>query len=143
MDDKSKMVKASSNMKAVIVLASHENLRPIIEPALNIERDSINWEALGYGSQSGGLQTVLSWAYCIFCDELPPKEWNYRDPFEGFFSLDRDIQILVLKAMSVRHGFLELSVTDKPKSDIELALKKMGQQISESRRRNRLKTIRD
>lgn len=141
--DSETMAKASSNMKAVLVLAQHKNLRPILEPALNIERDSINWELFGYGGQSGGVQTVLSWAYCLFCDELPPKEWNYRDPFDGFFSLDRDIQVLVFKAMSVRHGFLDLSVKDKPKSNIELALEQMGQQMSEEERRSRFKVVKD
>jgi len=143
MDYKSKMAKASPNMKAVLVLASHRILRAILEPAINVERDSIKWESFGYGGQSGGVQTALSWAYCLFCDELPPKEWNYRDPFEGFFSLDRDLQVLVLKAMSIRHGFLELTVKDKPKSEIESALEQISQQMFEDERRGRLKVVKD
>lgn len=134
---------ASSNMKAVLVLAQHKTLGPILKPALNIERDSINWEFFGYGGQSGGVQTALSWAYCLFCDELPPKEWGFRDPFDGFFSLDRDIQILVLQAMAARHGFLELSVKDKPKSQIELAVEQMSQQFVRDEKRKGFQVVKD
>lgn len=143
MDFETAMAKASSNMKAVLTLAQHKNLCGILVPALNVERDSINWELFGYGGQSGGVQTVLSWAYCLFCDELPPKDWNYRDPFDGFFSLDRDIQVLIFKAMALRHGFLDLSVVDRPKSDIELAMDKMTAQFAKEEKRKGFKVVED
>lgn len=135
------MKNPSSNMKAVLVLASHKNLKPILEPALNIERDSINWERFGYGGQSGGVQTALSWAYCLFCDELPPKDWGYRDPFDGFFSLDRDIQVLVLQAMASRHGFLSLSVEDRPKSNLEKMYDEMAEKIEKEEKRKGFKVV--
>lgn len=135
------MSEPSSNMKAVLVLASHKNLQPILEPALNIERDSIDWNRFGYGGQSGGVQTVLSWAYCLFCDELPPKDWNYRDPFDGFFSLDRDIQILVLQAMATRHGFVRLTVEDKPKSDFQKMVEGFGEQMVKEEKRKGFKVV--
>lgn len=131
----------SSNMKAVLVLAQNKNLKPILTPALNIERDSINWESFGYGGQSGGVQTALSWAYCLFCDELPPKDWNYRDPFDGFFSLDREIQILILQAMATRHGFVELTVEDKPKSDFQKMVEGFGEQMAKDEKRKGFKVI--
>lgn len=143
MDFEQALAKASSNMKPVLILAQHKNLRDILVPALNIERDAINWELFGYGGQSGGVQVVLSWVYCLFCDELPPKDWNYRDPFDGFFSLDRDIQVLVLKAMASRHGFLDLTVVDKPKSDFELLYYKMGEQFAKDEKRKGFKVIKD
>ncbi len=135
------MAKASSNMKAVLIIAQHKNLRPIIEPALNIERDSIDWNRFGYGGQSGGVQTALSWAYCLFCDELPPKDWGYRDPFDGFFNLDRDIQILVLQAMATRHGFVKLTVEDRPKSNIEKMYDEMSEKIQKEEKRKGFKIM--
>lgn len=135
------MSEPSSNMKAVLLLASHKSLKPILEPALNIERDSIKWELFGYGGQSGGVQTVLSWAYCLFCDELPPKDWNYRDPFDGFFSLDRDLQVLVFQAMAIRHGFVSLSVEDRPKSDFQKMVEGFGDQMAKDEKRKGFKII--
>lgn len=119
----------SNNMKSVLILANHKLLKGIILPNLNVERDKIDWNNLNYHAQSGGVQALLSWVYCLFCDEVPPKEWGYRDPFESFFSLDRDIQVLILQALSVRHGFLELSLKDKPKSAIELMLEQMSKNL--------------
>jgi hypothetical protein len=96
-------------MKAVLVLTRHKVLGKILTPALNIERDSINWQHFGYGGQSGQIQTVLSFVYCIFCDSLPPAHWGFRDPFEGFCSLDPDIQVLLIESMAVRHGLNDFS----------------------------------
>lgn len=135
------MSESSSNMKAVLVLASHKNLRPILEPALNIERDSIDWDRFGYGGQSGGVQTVLSWAYCLFCDELPPKDWNFRDPFDGFFNLDQDIQVLVLQAMATRHGFMKHTVEDRPKSDFQKMVEGFGEQMAKDAKREQFKVV--
>ncbi len=128
-------------MKSVLVLAQHKNLGLILKPALNIERDSINWESLGYGGQSGGVQTALSWAYCLFCDELPPKDWNYRDPFDGFGNLDRDIQVLIFQAMAIRQGFVSLTVEDQPKSGIQQMIEKMGEQMVKDEKRKGFKVI--
>ncbi len=124
-------MKPSDNMKSILVLTKHKNLKNILEPALNVERDKIDWDSFSYHAQSGGVQAVLSWVYCLFCDEVPPQDWNYRDPFNSFFSLDRDIQILILQALSVRHGFLDLSVKDRPKSNLELALEQMAKNMDE------------
>lgn len=135
------MSNPSSNMKAVLVLAQHKNLGLTLKPALNIERDSISWESLGYGGQSGGVQTALSWAYCLFCDELPPKDWNYRDPFDGFGNLDRDIQVLIFQAMAIRQGFVSLTVEDQPKSGIQQMIEKMGEQMVKDEKRKGFKVI--
>jgi hypothetical protein len=135
------MSEPSSNMKAVLVIAQNKNIGPIITPALNIERDSINWEMLRYGGQSGGVQAALSWAYCLFCDELPPKDWNYRDPFEGFFSLDREIQVLILQAMAARHGFINLIVEDRPKSDFQKLVEDFGKHMADEEKRKGFKVV--
>ena len=133
------MKEPSSNMKAVLVLARHKDLESIITPALNIERDSIDWSRFGYSSQSGGVQTILSWAYCLFCDELPPKYWGYRDPFVGFFSLDRDIKVLILQAMGRRHGFIEPTIKDKPKGNFQRIIEGLGEQMQKDEKRNVVK----
>lgn len=135
------MSRPSPNMKAVLVLAQHKYFGPIIKPALDVERDSVDWTALGYGGQSGGTQTLISWCYCLFCDELPPKEWGYRDPFEGFGSLDRDIQVLLFQAQAALHGFVSLSVEDEPKSDLQKMIKGFAEQMEKDEKRKNLKII--
>lgn len=115
----------SSNMLAVLTIANDRNFGPIIAPWIDVERDSIDWSKLHYGSQSGSMQAAISWAYCLFCDEVPPHDWNYRDPFEAFFSMDRSLQVLVMQAIAARHGFLSLDVQDRPKSNIEEAIDKL------------------
>lgn len=134
--------KASNNMKAVLILAKHKNLGPILTPALNIERDSINWDRFGYAGQSGGVQVALSWAYCLFCDEVPPKDWGYRDPFQGFFSLDRDIQVLILQAMATRNDFISLSVEDRPKSSFEKMYEEIGAKLEKEEKRKGFQVVR-
>ena len=135
------MKEASTNMKAVQVLAEHKWLNKIITPALNIERDEIDWESFGYAGQPGSIQTILSWAYCLFCDVLQPKDWGYRDPFDGFFSLDRDIQVLMFKAMALRHGFLGIELKDKPKSGFMEQMKKMESDMIKQDRKESFKII--
>lgn len=135
------MNEPSSNMKAVLVLTQNKNLEGILKPVLNIERDSIKWDSLNYGGQSGGIQSALSWAYCFFCDELPPKEWNFRDPFDGFFSMDRDLQALVLQAMATRHGFIKITIEDRPKSEFEKMVEGFGEQMAKEEKRKGFKVI--
>lgn len=112
----------SPNMLAILTMAKDKNFGPIITPTIDVERDSIDWPRLHYGSQSGSMQAAISWAYCLFCDEVPPHDWNYRDPFGAFFSMDRSLQVLVIQAIAARHGFLGLDVRDRPKSNIEEAV---------------------
>jgi hypothetical protein len=131
----------SSNMKAVLVLAEHKHLNKLITPALNIERDSINWDYFGYHGQSHGVQAALSWAYCLFCDEVPPVDWNYRDPFGAFFSMDRSLQEVALKAMAIRHGFVSMTLEDRPKSDFEHFVEKFSEKMAEEERRRGLKIV--
>lgn len=131
----------SSNMKAVLVLAEHKNLNRLLMPALNIERDSINWDHFGYHGQSHGIQAALSWAYCLFCDEVPPVEWNYRDPISAFFSMDRDLQEVALKAMAIRHGFVSMTLEDRPKSEFELLVEGFGEKMEKEERKKALKIV--
>ena len=134
------MSQPSANMKAVLVLAQHKTLGPILKPALDVENDSIKWERLHYGGQSGGVQIALSWAYCLFCDEPPPVNWNYRNPFE-LGNLDRDMVVLIFQALSVRHDFISLSVEDKPKSDFQKMVEGFGDQMVKDEKRKNLKVV--
>lgn len=131
----------SSNMKAVLVLAENKKLHYLVMPALNIERDYIDWNRFGYHGQSHGIQAALSWAYCLFCDEVPPVEWNYRDPFSAFFSMDRDLQESVFKAMAIRHGFLSIKLEDRPKSNFQILVEEFGEEMEKQERRKGLKVV--
>jgi hypothetical protein len=57
--------------------------------------------------------------------------------------MDRDIQVLIFKAMALRHGFLDLTVVDKPKSQFELIYEQMGEQIAKEEKRKNLKIMKD
>lgn len=118
-------MKSSANMKAVLVIAQHKEIGAILNPLIDLDREEIHWERLSYAVLPGGYQTALSWVYCVFCDGVPPLDWNFRDPFDNFALMDRDIQILCMQALALRHGFLEFHVKDKPESEIMKFLKIM------------------
>lgn len=114
----------SVNMQAVLVLCEHKGIEKVFAGKINIERDEIDWNKIAYGSLPGGYQVAVSWAYALFCDEVKNlEEFGYRDPFDGFSTMDRDIQVLVFKAMALRHGFVKLTLEDKPDSPFVKILK--------------------
>ena len=133
----------SSNMKAVLIIAEHKELGKILTPLLNIERDEIDWERLNKyeGTLSGGFRAAISWAVCLFCDEVPPEDWGYRDPFGSFGAMDRELQALVMKALALRHGYLAVSLTDKPKSGLQELLELKEKELTEKLKKEKMKLI--
>lgn len=91
-------MEASNNRMAVQMICRHKAIGKILEPLLNTERDEIDWKRISYGSLPGRYQAAISWAFSLFCDRVPPTDWSYRDPFESFGVMDRDIQVLALEA---------------------------------------------
>jgi len=98
------MKKPSTQLKAILLIANYPALKPVVLPLIDTETETIFFEDLSYGSLSGGIKTAVTWIYCIWTDELPPREWGWRDPFEGFGVMDAELQKLILKAMAYRHG---------------------------------------
>lgn len=135
----------SSNMRAVLVLLGKKELRKLLGPLMNIERDEIDWKRINYGTLSGGFQSALSWAYSLFCDEAPPEDWGWRDPFSSFGVMDRDLQVLAIKGLGVRHGFIEINIKDRPLSPFQDYLLKMEKRLSEEmqdeEKRKKLKLV--
>ena len=101
----------SGNMRAVLIICENPRIGARVKPYLNIERDTMDWEGLMAVNKGadGGLKTALSWMYCLWCDNLPPKSFKLRDPFDGFGSLDRDVQLLIIKAMASRYELTKIS----------------------------------
>lgn len=96
----------STQLRAILVIVNYPALKPIILPVIDFDTETIFFEELGYGALSGGIKTAVTWIYCIWTDELPPREWGWRDPFEGFGVMDSELQQLILRAMLFRHGRL-------------------------------------
>lgn len=123
-------MEASNNMKAVQIMCQHKEIGKILLPLLNIERDEIDWKRISYAGLPGGFQAAISWVYAVFCDHAPPEDWVYRDPFDSFFAMDRDLQMFALQALAIRHGFVKVTIEDKPKSDFVKFLEKKSNELS-------------
>jgi hypothetical protein len=92
----------SKQLQAVLMIARHPVMRDVLLPIINQQNETIFWEKLDYGVLSGGMKTAASWARAVWSDELPPKQW--RDPFEGFPVMSRELQRIVLAAVAYRHS---------------------------------------
>lgn len=111
----------TKQLEAILILANDPRLKPILMPIIDQENETIDWERLSYGVLSGGIKAAVSWAFCIWTDGQVPEEDlqdhktpgpisfanDWRDPFEGFGVMDRELQIVVLKALAHRHAVFE------------------------------------
>ena len=90
----------SKAMKAVMMIADHPAMKDVLKPALDIERDEVHWDKIAVGGLSGGQRTAIAWAYAIWTDSQIDLSNGMRDPFEGFRSLDRDLQFKIIGALA-------------------------------------------
>ena len=95
------MCEMSNAMKAILMIAEHKVMKDVLKPALDIERDEIHWDKIDRGGLSGGQRTAVSWAYAIWTDSQIDLSKGMRDPFEGFRSLDRDLQFKIIGALAL------------------------------------------
>ncbi len=91
----------SSYVKAMQVLLGHPLFERLLGPIFHPGNESIEWSALNYGVLSGGEKAAISWAYSIWCNGPVPKGW--RCPFEGYGTMDVQLQRLVVMALLTRH----------------------------------------
>lgn len=101
-------MEASSNMKPVLIIAQHSELSKILNPLINIDKDEFYFEKLNYHELPASQKAAVSWIFYLFCDCAPAEEYRYEDPIENFQYMDQELQVLVLKAIAVRYGFLDL-----------------------------------
>ena len=113
----------TNQLKAVLMIADHSALSGCLKPAINIETETIYWDKINYAALSGGQQTAISWAYSIWTDSQAPAEKGYRDLFDHFGSLDRELQQIILTAFAFRHD--TFGVPSKTEQMIKDLLKKM------------------
>jgi hypothetical protein len=92
----------SNEMKAVLMIAEHPAMKDILMPAIDIDRDEIRWDRIDMPGLSGGQRTALSWAYAIWTGSQIDPSTGMRDPFDGFRSMDRSLQVSVIGALAVR-----------------------------------------
>jgi hypothetical protein len=87
----------SKQLEAVLMIAHHGVIREHFLPYIDLKREEIRWDEFPYGVLSGGQKAAVSWAYSVWTDGPVPEGW--RDPFEGFGVMSRELQVLVLNAM--------------------------------------------
>lgn len=92
----------TNTMKAVLMIAEHRTMKDIMMPAIDVERDEIRWNKIDPVGLSSGQRTALSWAYAIWTSAQVDLSKGMRDPFDGFRSMDRDLQLSVIGALAVR-----------------------------------------
>jgi hypothetical protein len=93
------MFNMSKAMKAVLMIAEHPAMKDILKPVMDTERDEIRWKDIEIGVLSGGQRTALAWAYAVWTGSQVDAASGMRDPFEGFRSMDRDLQFRVVGAL--------------------------------------------
>ena len=92
----------SRQMEAVLMIAENPVIRTHFLAVIDVKREEINWDDFPYGVLSGGQKAAVSWVYAIWTDGPVPEGW--RDPFEGFGVMNRDLQGTVIKALMHRWG---------------------------------------
>jgi hypothetical protein len=106
----------TKQMQALLTIATHPSLEEVLLPAINISREEFNLQKVKYETLSTGIQTAVSWAWCIWKDmQTSNTDEGIRDPFEGFGNMSRDLQRLVLHALLVRHGYPMVHVSTESK----------------------------
>lgn len=104
----------TKQMEALLMIAKNPVVSRILMPAINIESEEVRWEAVSVGGLSGGEKAAISWAWCVWNDRQIPemksedytasREEFWRDPFEGFGTMNRDLQTTILAALAHRWG---------------------------------------
>jgi hypothetical protein len=105
----------TKQLEAVLMIASHPLLRERLLPRIDLAKERIDWDGAAAGL-SGGEKALLSWAWCLWNDRQIPEvrdgdedrgaslEAFWRDPFQGFNVMDRELQLLVVRALLHRQG---------------------------------------
>lgn len=89
-------------LRAVLRIFNYDDeLRTKALPHVNIERRSINWPKIWANDFGGGHSTAVVWAQAIWCDRVETKS----DPFDRAFSMDLELQRVVIEALAIRWGF--------------------------------------
>ena len=87
-------------------LAEHPSFMSFLDGLAHGQATPENWSMPGL---SGGQKTAVSWAYAIRTGSLPPEK--FCDPFEGFSTLDMDMQAFVLRVFAEANGFFQFEPT--------------------------------
>ncbi len=93
--------KLSQQMHSVLtILNADDELMERVQPHVDLERDSIDWDQIFKQPWSSGERGALTWAFNLGRDE-------YRkgtNSFESALSMDPALQRAVLRALCIRWG---------------------------------------
>lgn len=104
---------APCELKAVLHLFSHdEELRSKALPHVDVETQSIDWNAIFKHHYGSGHYGAILWAYAIWRDTQGPYE-----PFQTAFAMDAGLRRAALRALAIRwcipiDGMSNLGVID-------------------------------
>lgn len=126
----------SKQMEALLMIAKHPLMKPIMMPHIRIDTEDADFNAMVRG-RSGGEKAVLAWAWALWKDEQVPASnegeadfifhkgdgGSARDPFSGFGAMDTELQLLCLTAFAHRWG---LKIFGEVPKDVGLDPSKWG-----------------
>lgn len=96
-------------LRAVLDIFSHDKeLQRKALPHVDIERQSIDWDAIFGNDYGSGHRAAVLWAYAIWADHAPAK----GDPISAAFSMGSQLRLTVLHALATRWGLPPVT-TDK------------------------------
>jgi hypothetical protein len=93
--------KLSQQICAVLILLSADpHLMKSVEPFINLDTETISWDAIFKIPFGSGHRGAVSWAYSIWTDEMRPR----ANIFDGALSMSPALQVAVLQALAKRWG---------------------------------------
>ncbi len=99
--------KMSTQMNAVMTIVSAcSDLTQVAGPFIDLQREEIKWDLIFKQCWSSSQKTALSWAFALWRDE-PRARFNI---FDGSTLMDQELQVAVLKALTIRWGISQKSI---------------------------------
>ena len=88
-------------MRAVLlVLDADPYLKPMIEPHIDLQNESIYWSEIFKLPFGSGHKAATAWLFGFWTDEQNPD----ADVFSKSHSMDRRLQLAVISALALRWG---------------------------------------
>ena len=93
-------------LKAVLtIFNADQELRRKALSHVNVERQTIDWDKIFENDFGGGHSAAIAWSRAIWQDEASE---GGRDLFDRAHAMDGWLKGIVLKALAIRWGILEL-----------------------------------
>jgi hypothetical protein len=89
----------SRELRAVLhIVTSDAELKRKVVPHINIQNESIDWDAIFENDFGGGHMAAVVFSKAIWCDAITTKS----DPFDRAFAMDLPLRKTVIEALAIR-----------------------------------------